>query len=215
VNNLCLKAIILVTRQVLFSAVRHTVASTFVSHSSAKLKQPDERLLEVCIRSANQNLQLLHRLFEIVAVENAGFGMIDYHHAFNAAIIMELAALYKANDPTAKPTDGTDHFQFVTDTLSSAGRLQNEFARDCSVVLSDFRQLIRKLMLEMDRTPAPPPTSVPEPYAQTVPVSQMPVLSPYVQLSPVDPAFVANFPFTNEAMVDEFMGWLQYGGVSE
>lgn len=130
----------------LFSAVRQTVARSFLRSSSTDLKLPDEHLLRVCTEAAEQNLQLLYRLLEVIAGRNSAFGMIDYHHAFNAAIIRELSRLTDQRDLLSKDTT---HIEFVRCTLQNAGQQGNEFARDCSTVLADFCQLVDRLKLEI------------------------------------------------------------------
>lgn len=123
------------------------MARSFVP-SLAKPDLPDEHLLNVCKAAVDQNVQLLYRLLEIVNTGDSAFGMIDYHNAFNAAIILELSRLYKHTDSTF---NNTPKFKCVLDALQSAGQSGNEFARDCSIVLADFRQLVEKLMQEMSR----------------------------------------------------------------
>lgn len=146
-----MQAKILVTRQLLFSAVRQNVARSFIP-SQAEFKAPDQHLLNVCREAAYRNLQLLYRLIEIVNTGDSAFGMIDYHNAFNAAIILELGRLYRHDD---SPFNDTPQLGHVLDALQRGGQSGNEFARDCFIVLADFRQLSEKLIQEMTRRTKP------------------------------------------------------------
>lgn len=74
--------------------------------------------------------------------------MIDYHTAFNAAIILELGVLSQDSSGSTYDRPQIGH---VLDVLQHAGFNGNEFARDCSTVLSDFRHLCERLMQEMSR----------------------------------------------------------------
>lgn len=153
-----IQARILVTRQLMFSAVRQNVAQSFLPNT-ARLVPPDQHLLKVCTEAASENVQLTDRLFEVVSSGSSAFGMIDYHNAFNAAIILELGCLYRQDDASFHHGPQMGH---VLDALQRAGLNGNDFARDCSTVLADFRQLREKLMQAMSRrVPSnnlPPPT---------------------------------------------------------
>lgn len=143
----------------MFSAVRQNVARSFLPNT-AKFEPPDQRLLKICTKAASENVQLTDRLFELVNSGFSAFGMIDYHNAFNAAVILELGCLYRHNDASSPDRPQMGH---VLDALQRGGLNGNEFARDCSTVLADFRQLREKLMQAMSRRAAPgnPPPSGP------------------------------------------------------
>ena len=131
----------------MFSAVRQNVARTFLP-KSARFEPPDQYLLKVCTEAASENVKLTDRLFEIVNSGFTTFGMIDYHNAFNAAIILELGCLCR---PSSTSTYASPQIGHVLDALQHAAFNGNDFARDCSTVLVDFRQLCERLMQEMSR----------------------------------------------------------------
>ncbi|OGE46911.1 hypothetical protein PENARI_c090G01433, partial [Penicillium arizonense] len=133
--------------QVTFSAVRQNVARSFLANS-AKFEPPDHHLLKICTEAASENVKLTNRLFKSVSSGSSAFGMIDYHTAFNAAIILELGFLCRDSSASMYDRPQIGH---VLDVLQHAGFNGNEFARDCSTVLSDFRHLCERLMQEMSR----------------------------------------------------------------
>lgn len=203
---LSLQARILITRQVLFSAVRQNVARSFIPGSVIS-EIADKHLLNVCRAAAYQNVELLYHLLEIVSTGNSTFGMLDYHNAFNAAIIIELGRLYGQDDSSSNFTPQLGH---VLNALQSAGQSGNEFARDCSIVLADFRQLGVKLMQEMSRQ------------TQT----NTPLKGQSVQLPNNLPASAFDVPGTSamdptladpsaglelESILEEFTAWLEAG----
>lgn len=193
----------------MFSAVRQNVARSYLPNL-AKFEPPDQRLLRICTAAASENVQLTNRLYEIVSSGVSAFGMIDYHHAFNAAIILELACLCQHNDSSVNERPQTGR---VLDALQRGGQNGNEFARDCSTVLADFRQLSEKLLQEMSRR-VPPPTTFPPP-TQSVQVSgdlpsgifDVPPTSA-VDL-PVDEHPSPGLEF--ERVLEEFTNWLEEG----
>lgn len=131
----------------MFSAVRQNVARTFLP-KSARFEPPDQYLLKICTEAASENVKLTDRLFEIVSSGLSAFGMIDYHNAFNAAIILELGCLCR---PSGTSMNASPQIGHVLDALQHAAFNGNDFARDCSTVLADFRQLCERLMQEMSR----------------------------------------------------------------
>lgn len=193
----------------MFSAVRQNVARSFLPNL-AKFEPPDQHLLKICTAAASENVQLTNRLYEIVSSGISAFGMIDYHHAFNAAIILELACLRQHIDPSVneRPQIGR-----VMDALHRGGQNGNEFARDCSTVLADFRQLSERLMQEMSRR-VPSTTTFPLP-TQSVPVtSDLP--SAFFDVPPtsagglpVDERLSPGLEF--ERVLEEFTNWLEEG----
>lgn len=130
--------------------------------------------------------------------------MIDYHHAFNAAIIRELSRLTDQRDLLSK---NTTHVEFVNFTLQNAGQQGNEFARDCSTVLADFCQLVDRLKLEIsDRNLGPRRLGSYQALGQ--PSAHADVLghggNPGMATALVD----SSLPTGYEGMFDEFMTWL-------
>lgn len=193
----------------MFSAVRQNVARSFLPNL-AKFERPDQHLLRICTAAASENVQLTNRLYEIVSSGISAFGMIDYHHAFNAAIILELACLCQHNDSSVneRPQIGR-----VLDALQRGGQNGNESARDCSTVLADFRQLSERLMQEMSRR-GPAIATLPPP-AQSIPVSgefpsgifDVPPTS--AGGLPVDERLSPGLEF--ERVLEEFTNWLEEG----
>ncbi|KKA20894.1 N-terminal binuclear Zn cluster-containing/DNA binding domain-containing protein [Rasamsonia emersonii CBS 393.64] len=118
------QTIILLTRPLLFSAVKHAVARCFVPYPADPKKLPNEQLLSVCTTAAQKNAELFHHLWEtIVSRDTSGLTMVDYHNSFNAALILELVRL---RNPTAHvaSTDDTNsvHITTITDVLRIAGQ---------------------------------------------------------------------------------------------
>lgn len=203
-----LQARILVTRQLLFLAVRQNVARSFLPNP-AKFDAPDQHLLEVCIAAACENVQLTDRLFEIVHSGVSAFGMIDYHNAFNAAIILELGCLCRQNGSTLCDRPQIGH---TLDALQHAGQNGNEFARDCSTVLADFRRLSEKLIQEMSRRSqnivfSPPTQNVPVPQALASGMLDVPASS--AMSVPLVEGLSPGLDF--EKVCEEFTNWLEKG----
>ena len=195
----------------MFSAVRQKVARSFIPDLS-KFEPPDQHLLKICTEAARENVQLTNRLFEIVTSGDSAFGMIDYHNAFNAAIILELGRLYRHNE---SPFDDTPQIGHVLDALQRAGQDGNEFARDCSIVLADFRQLSEKLAQEISRRTATTTTTTTTTCPPQTQSDQIPSNSP-VGLFDVPAASTMGLPlddpnsgFSLERVMEEFTNWLE------
>lgn len=198
---------ILVTRQLLFSAVRQTVARRFLP-TTTKLKLPDEHLLRICHTAADQNTQLFYRLLEIVTSTSSRLGMIDYHNAFNAGIILELARLQRRDNFSV---NDTLQFNFVLNTLQSAGQRGDEFAQDCSIVLADFRQLAQKLIQAISNS-----NQAASPVGQTHDSETLEnALIAYHEQGSSTTMYSTpgelSFPMQFEGIFDEFMTWLDDG----
>lgn len=192
----------------MFSAVRQNVALSFIPNAS-RLEPPDKHLLKVCTEAASENVQLTDRLFEVVSSGSSAFGIIDYHNAFNAAIILELGCLYRHNDASFHDRPQMGH---VLDALQRAGLNGNEFARDCSTVLADFRQLREKLMQAMSRRA--PPSNLPPPTASAqVPGNLLPggfdISGASAMSSPLDECLSPGSEF--DRVLEEFTNWLEEG----
>ncbi|KAJ5625313.1 hypothetical protein N7510_001622 [Penicillium lagena] len=201
------QARILVTRQILFSAVRQNVARSFVP-SLAKFQPADQHLVKICRTAAYENVQLLHRLFETVNSGDSTLGIIDYHNAFNAAIILELDHLRR---PANSPYENTEQLGRILNILHGAGQNGNEFARDCSTVLADLRQLGGKLTQEMSRQNQT--TTLPL-KTQTVQGSGNlpPGIFDVPDVPPMSPAPIDSHPeFNLESVLEEFTNWLEAG----
>lgn len=200
-----MQARILVTRQLMFSAVRQKVARSFIPDLS-KFEPPDQHLLKICIEAARQNVQLTNRLCQIVTSGDSAFGMIDYHNAFNAAIILELGRLYRHNE---SPFDDTPQIGHVLNALQRAGQDGNEFARDCSIVLADFRQLSEKLAQEISRriaTTAFPPQTRSDRITTNSPAGLFDVPAASTMGLPLDDSISG---FSLERVMEEFTNWLE------
>lgn len=200
------KARILVTRQPMFSAVRQIVARSFLPHS-AGIEPPDGYLPKVCTEAASGNVQLTNRLFEIVSSGSSVFGMIDYHTAFNAAIILELGCLCRQGEILTGEGPQIGH---VLDVLQRAGLHGNEFARDCSTVLADFRQLRERLMQEMLRR-IPANISLPLPSSSqisgTLPPDASEIPGPMVMGFALEDCLSPGLEF--DRVLEEFNNWLE------
>jgi len=200
------KARILVTRQPMFSAVRQIVARSFLPHS-AGIEPPDGYLLKVCTEAASENVQLTNRLFEIVSSGSSVFGMIDYHTAFNAAIILELGCLCRQGGILTGEGPQIGH---VLDVLQRAGLHGNEFARDCSTVLADFRQLRERLMQEMLRR-IPANINLPLPSSSqisgTLPPDASEIPGPMVMGFALEDCLSPGLEF--DRVLEEFNNWLE------
>lgn len=131
----------------MFSAVRQNVARIFLPKDT-KFEPPDQYLLQVCTEAAYENVKLTDRLYESVRSGSSAFGMIDYHNAFNAAIILELGCLCRHSGTSTYASPKIGH---IFDVLQHASFSGNDFARDCSTVLKDFRQLCERLTQAMSR----------------------------------------------------------------
>lgn len=202
-----MQARILVTRQILFSAVRQNVARSFVP-SLTKSKPPDQHLVKICRTAAYENVQLLHRLFDIVNSGDSPFGIIDYHNAFNAAIILELDDLHR---PAISPYGNTEQLSRILNILQGAGQNGNEFARDCSVVLADLHQLGGKLTLEMSRQNQATTLQM---KSQTVQrsVNLSPGIFDVPDAPPMSPTPIdSHSEFNLESLLEEFTNWLEAG----
>jgi hypothetical protein len=186
----------------MFSAVRQKVARSFIPDlSKFEPLDQDQHLLKICTEAARENVQLTNRLLEIVTSGDSVFGMIDYHNAFNAGVILELARLYRPDD--------TPQIGHVLDALQRAGQDGNEFARDCSIVLADFRQLSEKLAQAISRRIAAP-TFPPQTHSDQIPSN-----SP-AGLFDVPPASTMGLPLDDptlgvslERVMEEFTNWLE------
>ena len=190
----------------MFSAVRQNVARSFLPHS-ARIEPPDGYLLKVCTEAASENVQLTNRLFEIVSSGSSVFGMIDYHTAFNAAIILELGCLCR---PGGILLDEGPQIGHVLDVLQHAGLHENEFARDCSTVLADFRQLRERLMQEMLRR-IPENISLPLPFSSKSSGNLSPdaseIPAPTVVGFALDDCLSPGLEF--DRVLEEFNTWLE------
>lgn len=121
-------------------------------------KLVEDPLINVCREAADRNVQLLCQLLDSLSPRNLTFAMYDIHYGFNAAIILELRRLLtfcsdnnnrdnKSYNKDA-PFQTTLQIRFIRDMLRSAGQYgkgNDEFSRDCFMVLEDFHQLCEKL----------------------------------------------------------------------
>lgn len=193
----------------MFSAVRQNVARSFLPNT-ARLQPPDQHLLKVCTEAASENVQLTDRLFEVVSSGSSAFGMIDYHNAFNAAIILELGCLCRHND--APCHDDGPQIGHVLDALQRAGLNGNEFARDCSTVLADFRQLREKLMQAMSRRVPPselPPSTPSAQVPGNLPPGGFDIPASSAMSFGLDECLSPGSEF--DRVLEEFTNWLEEG----
>ena len=140
----------------------------------------------------------------MVTTENLCAGTLDYHHAFNAAIILELARLLARN--TISAYQNRVQVQFTANTLQSAAQRGLAFTQDCFVVITNLHKFVEELVRALSRLGQT--TKVKSPDQQPLSLNVSP-LRDLGEQSGLEMGFAAgDLTFENDETFSEFMTWL-------
>lgn len=172
--------------------------------NSADVNLANESLIRQCSIAADRNTQLFCQLLDVVATENLCAGTLDYHHAFNAAVILELARLLDRN--TISAFQNKVQVQFTANTLQSAAQRGLAFTQDCFVVLMNLHNFVEELLRALSRLGQNTSVKSPDQQRSLLGVSPLRDLGEQTGL---DVGFAAgDFTFEHDEAFSEFMSWV-------
>jgi hypothetical protein len=124
----------LCTRPSLFHAAKQSVAAKYLpTHQHRQSRNASH--IEACTNAAREITKLTQHLL----LTNQSAILVDYHFAFNAAIVLELASLLDNGQEVA------DSIIVLAQYLQKAGQQGNESAADCARIVSEFGDVVARL----------------------------------------------------------------------
>lgn len=124
----------------LFITAKQAVAAKYIP--SAKNRPPTSYYMQVkaCVEAARRNSQLCRLLSE--SNQAATHCTLDYHYAFTAAIVLQLARLV----PDTYDAGDSDLVQYLSEYLCTIGDKGNESARDCASMVMELGAVVSRLI---------------------------------------------------------------------
>jgi hypothetical protein len=138
---------VLCTRPLLFIAAKHAVAIKYISSEKRPSHTSYSSQAKSCVEAARQNSLLCGQLLE--SNQAAIHSTPDYHYAFTAAIVLQLARLV----PDTCLTDDPERATSLLDYLSAVGEKGNESARDCARMVIEFSAVVTRLLFSEKAEP--------------------------------------------------------------
>lgn len=132
--------LILTNRPFLFVAVKQAVAALYIPPGQHRSYSNYLSYLTCCADAARRNAQLTRQL--VAANQASIFSTLDYHYAFNAAIVLQLSRLVPE---VVSPTDEGDA-NFLQSYLYETGGRGNESAGDCARMIMEFGSVLSRLL---------------------------------------------------------------------
>ena len=105
-------------------------------------------LAKSCVEAARHNSLLSRQL--LASDQAAVFSTLDYHYAFTAAIVLQLARLV----PGTNVMDDSERITTLTDYLCKIGDKGNESARDCARMVMELGAVVSRLTNHKTQTSA-------------------------------------------------------------
>ncbi|KAJ5469356.1 hypothetical protein N7539_008974 [Penicillium diatomitis] len=196
------QAILIVTRQPFLLAVRRKVAQSFVNSDEKTLA--NEALIHQCSAAAERNTQLFCQLLEANTADAMCASTIDYHHAFNAALILDLARLLNPNGMTA--LQSKVQVQFTITMLEKASQRGSAYTEDCSSVLTNLHRFIEELLRVLSRLGDLKRVKVTERQLLAFDAMNSDDLEDQVDVQVT--SITGALPMAQSDIFGEFMGWL-------
>jgi hypothetical protein len=123
----------------LFLATKQSVATKYISLTKNRPPISYFSLAKSCVEAARQNSVLTQQL--LASDQAAVFSTLDYHYAFTAAIVLQLARLV----PGTNVMEDSERITILTDYLCKIGDKGNESARDCARMVMELGAVVSRL----------------------------------------------------------------------